>query len=85
MTSFAHHDIALNDLNFQQDYNILVQRALYLVDRSVDRRSLPASRIGLAEVVATREGEEGKVDIMAAYDLSQIDPMVQALIAAKAK
>ena len=67
----------------QRDYNIIVQRALYLVDRSVDRRKLAASRLALAEVVATREGQEGKVGIMAAYDLNQIDPMVQALIAAK--
>lgn len=77
--------MAFHDSTLQQDYNILVQRALYLIDRSVDRKSLPASRVSLAEVVATREGEEGKVDIMTAYDLSQIDPMVQALIAAKAK
>ncbi len=56
-------------------------QALYLVDRSVDRRKLPADRIGLAKVLATKEGEPGKVRIMAVYDLAQIDPIVKDIIA----
>jgi len=54
------------------DYNIEVVAALYLVDRSADRRSLPLERQKLASASLM-----GKVLIGAVYDLAEIDVCIK--------
>eukprot|EP00760_Papus_ankaliazontas_P005377 PhM_4_TR12529/c0_g1_i1/m.100957/K00762/pyrE; orotate phosphoribosyltransferase len=53
------------------DYNIDVVAALYLVDRSIDRQSLPDERQKLA-----RQDVKDKLLITAIYDLAEIDAAV---------
>lgn len=56
----------------QEDYNMIVTTALYVVDRSVDRANLELSRQKLSHPHFV----EGKTVIRAVMDLSEIDPLV---------
>lgn len=56
----------------EEDYNILVGAALYVVDRSKDREALAADRMYLARDRYT----SGKTKIYALMDLAEVDPLV---------
>jgi len=55
----------------KQEYNIEVETALYLVDRSADRKSLPIEKIGLADPSVTQG-----VTVAAVYDLAPIAAII---------
>eukprot|EP00446_Apocalathium_sp_SHHI-4_P040418 CAMPEP_0177339016 /NCGR_PEP_ID=MMETSP0368-20130122/25175_1 /TAXON_ID=447022 ORGANISM="Scrippsiella hangoei-like, Strain SHHI-4" /NCGR_SAMPLE_ID=MMETSP0368 /ASSEMBLY_ACC=CAM_ASM_000363 /LENGTH=241 /DNA_ID=CAMNT_0018800069 /DNA_START=58 /DNA_END=783 /DNA_ORIENTATION=+ len=54
----------------KEDYNIIVTGAVYLVDRSKDRASLPVERLGTADPIL----RDAKV--LALYDLDEVDKHV---------
>lgn len=56
----------------EEDYNIHVCLALYVVDRSADRQSLAPEKMFYAKPRYT----EGKTRVVALMDLAEIDPLV---------
>lgn len=63
-----------------QDYNIKVEAALYVCDRSADRANLAPERMYFARP----QYVEGKVKILALSDLSEVDVEVEKLRAGEA-
>lgn len=55
----------------RDDYNIEVVGAIYLVDRSRDRKELPLERLKMANPALE------KVEVLALYDLEDVDPLIK--------
>lgn len=53
-------------LLLKRDYNINVHGALYLVDRSKDRASLPPAKMGMVDPAVVG------INVMALYDLADV-------------